>query len=314
MNQDRPTLGIALMLGFCIVAPMGDAIAKILSDKVALGQLLLVRFGIQALVLIPIIILTGRMWRMTRRVYGLTLLRTVMHIIGIGMMVSALYYLPLADAIAIAFVMPFIMLLLGHHVLGEEVGMRRLIACGIGFAGTLLVVQPSFQEVGWPALLPLGVAVNFALFMLVTRKIAKETDPIGLQAVSGVMAVVLMAPLILLIPATTMPVLAWDDGLDGSTWGLLLAIGLSGTLAHLLMTWSLRYAPSATLAPMQYLEIPIATIIGFAVFGDLPDTIASIGIAITIASGLYIVLRERATSRQPASVPVQAGPAQTPAE
>ncbi|WP_299790166.1 DMT family transporter [uncultured Marivita sp.] len=314
MTQDRPTIGIALMLGFCVVAPVGDAIAKILSDKVALGQLLLLRFGVQALVLIPIIAMTGRIWRMNRRIFGFTLLRTIMHILGIGMMVSALYYLPLADAIAIAFVMPFIMLLLGHYVLGEEVGMRRMIACAVGFAGTLLVIQPSFQQVGWPALLPLGVAVNFALFMLVTRKIAKETDPIGLQAVSGVMAVALMLPLIVLIPSTAVPMLSWDTALPGTTWTLLLTIGLLGTLAHLLMTWSLRYAPSATVAPMQYLEIPIATIIGFAVFGDLPNAMASVGIAIVIASGLYIVFREQAMSRQLVSVPVATPRAATPAE
>ena len=63
------------------------------------------------------------------------------------------------------------------------------------------------------------------------------------------------------------------------------------------MTWSLRFAPSATLAPMQYLEIPIATIIGFLVFTDLPNGLAAVGIAITIAAGVYIILRERATSR-----------------
>lgn len=302
------------MLGFCIVAPMGDALAKLLSDKISLGQLLLVRFGVQALVLIPIIAVTGRIWRMRRKVFGLTLLRTVMHILGIGMMVSALYYLPLADAIAIAFVMPFMMLILGHYVLGEEVGARRMIACAVGFIGTLLVVQPSFQEVGWPALLPLGVALNFSLFMLLTRQIAKEIDPIGLQAVSGVMAVCLMAPAIFLIPDNALPVLAWDTALAGSVWQLLIAIGLTGTLAHLLMTWSLRYAPSATLAPMQYLEIPIATIIGFAVFGDLPNTMASIGISITIASGLYIVFREQAISRRSASEPLATPSAATPAE
>ncbi len=302
------------MLGFCVVAPMGDAIAKILSSEVALGQLLLVRFAIQALVLIPIIAMTGRIWRMSSRVLGLTFVRTILHILGIGMMVSALYYLPLADAIAIAFVMPFIMLLLGHYVLGEEVGLRRMLACAVGFLGTLLVIQPSFQQVGWPALLPLGVAVNFALFMLVTRKIAKETDPIGLQAVSGVMAVLMMAPAMFLIPGMTAPILAWDSALDSTTWTLLLAIGLSGTLAHRLMTWSLRYAPSATVAPMQYLEIPIATIIGFAVFGDLPNTLASVGIAITVASGLYIVFREQAISRLPGPAPVVPRPAQTLAE
>ena len=301
------------MLGFCIVAPMGDALAKMLSDKVALGQLLFVRFGIQALVLIPIIVMTGRIWRMRRRVFGLTVLRTILHILGIGMMVTALFYLPLADAIAIAFVMPFMMLILGHYVLGEEVGARRMIACTVGFAGTLLVVQPSFQEVGWPALLPLGVAVNFSLFMLVTRQIAKETDPIGLQAVSGVIAVVLMAPVMFLVPAEVAPILAWE-AVNGTTWQLLLAIGLTGTLAHLLMTWSLRYAPSATLAPMQYLEIPIATIIGFAVFGDLPNTMASLGIAITIASGLYIVFREQAIGRRTVPAPLAPAPVQTPAE
>lgn len=314
MTQDRPTLGIALMLGFCFVAPMGDALAKILSSKVALGQLVFVRFAVQAVVLIPIIAVTGRIWRMSRRVFALTLLRTIMHIIGIGTMVSALYYLPLADAIAIAFVMPFIMLLLGHYVLGEEVGMRRMVACAVGFGGTLLVIQPSFQEVGWPALLPLSVAINFALFMLVTRKIAKETDPIGLQAVSGVMAIVMMAPVLFFVPNSATSLLAWDTGLSSTTWQLLIAIGFSGTLAHLLMTWSLRYAPSATLAPMQYLEIPIATIIGFVVFGDLPDTMASFGIAIVIASGLYIVFREQAIGRKPVTVPVAERSSQTPAE
>ena len=314
MDQDRPTLGIALMLGFCLVAPMGDAVAKLLSGKVALGQLLLVRFGVQAILLIPIISMTGRIWRMNARVFNLTLLRTIMHILGIGMMVSALHYLPLADAIAIAFVMPFIMLLLGYYVLGEEVGYRRLVACGVGFVGTLLVVQPSFQQVGWPALLPIGVALNFALFMLVTRKIAKETDPIGLQAVSGVMAIVIMTPAIFLVPDQFVPALSWDTALPSTTWGLLISIGLLGTLAHLLMTWSLRYAPSATVAPMQYLEIPIATVIGFAVFGDWPNTMASFGIALVIASGLYIVIREQAISRQPASAPVQERTFQTAAE
>jgi len=78
--------------------------------------------------------------------------------------------------------------------------------------------------------------------------------------------------------------------------GLLLLIGLIGTLAHLLMTWSLRFAPSATLAPMQYLEIPCATLIGWMIFTDLPNGLAALGIAITMASGLYIVYRERKTS------------------
>ena len=305
MAQDRPLLGILLMLGFCIVAPVGDAVAKVLGQSVPLSQLVLVRFAVQAIILIPIVWVGARLWRMRGRIFWLTLFRTVLHILGIGAMFTALQYLPLADAVAIAFVMPFIMLLLGKYVLGEEVGSRRVVACMVGFIGTLLVVQPSFVEVGWPALLPLFVALNFSVFMLVTRQIAKETDPIGLQAVSGVMAVVIMGPLVFLLQGRDLPGVELITP-NATEWTLLLAIGGLGTLAHLLMTWSLRYAPSATLAPMQYLEIPFATIIGFLVFRDLPNGLAAIGICITIGAGLYIVLRERAIARIGARAPAPA--------
>ncbi|WP_298838743.1 DMT family transporter [uncultured Roseobacter sp.] len=296
MSVDRPLLGIMLMLGFCIIAPVGDAVAKILGQTVPVGQLVIVRFAVQAVVLVPLVWITGRAWKTSGRVLSLTVLRTVLHIAGIGMMVTALKYLPLADAIAIAFVMPFIMLILGHYALGEEVGSRRIAACAVGFVGTLLVVQPSFAAVGWPALLPIGVALNFAFFMLVTRQIAKQTDPIGLQAVSGVIAVLIMVPVFVMFQGSSFSQLQLIS-VSSTDWSLLLSIGLLGTVAHLLMTWSLRYAPSATLAPMQYLEIPFATVIGFAVFGDLPNPMATAGIIITMAAGLYIVLRERATAR-----------------
>lgn len=311
MSTDRPVLGILLMLGFCVVAPMGDAVAKLLGPSVPLGQLLLVRFAVQALILIPIVVVGGRLWRMRGRVLWLVILRTALHIAGIGAMFTALKYLPLADAVAIAFVMPFIMLLLGKYILGEEVGARRLWACIVGFVGTLLVIQPSFAEVGWPALLPLAVAITFSVFILVTRQIARETDPIGLQAVSGVMAVLFLAPVVLvgdvlgIAPLSVIVPNAYE-------WSLLLGIGILGTGAHLLMTWSLRYAPAATLAPMQYLEIPVATAIGWMIFNDLPNTLAGIGICITVAAGLYIVMRERSVARSLAQAN-QAKSLQTPA-
>lgn len=297
MTQDKPLLGILLMLGFCVAAPVGDAIAKILGQSISLGQLLFVRFAIQAILLIPFVWATKRVWRTKGRITHLIVARTVLHIIGIGMMFTALQYLPLADAVAIAFVMPFIMLLLGKYVLGETVGQSRLIACIVGFIGTLLVVQPSFAEVGWPALLPLGVAVNFSVFMLITRQIAKETDPIGLQAVSGLLAVVIIAPVLWVSRGSDIFALQVVAP-NLFEWELLIAIGLMGSLSHLLMTWSLRYAPSATLAPMQYLEIPIATIVGFIVFRDLPNGLASLGIAITVGAGLYVILREHSDARR----------------
>lgn len=295
MIQDRPFLGILLMLGFCVLAPLGDATAKILGEAVPVPLLILVRFAVQAAILLPLCALFQISLRTTPRRFGIIFLRTLLHITGIGAMFTSLLYLPLADAIAIAFVMPFIMLILGHFVLGEEVGLHRMAACAVGFVGTLLVIQPNFATVGAPALLPLVVAVVFALFMLLTRLIAKDIDPVALQAISGAQAVALLLPAFLVLPnAPTMARL-----LDpGTSITLLLGLGLLGTLAHLLMTWSLRFAPSATLAPMQYLEIPIGTVIGWLIFHDLPNGLAALGIIITIGAGLYIIGRERAISQR----------------
>ena len=269
MTHDRPVLGILLMLGFCVVAPLGDAVAKILGQTIPLGQMLFVRFFVQVVVLLPLIWAGNRLWRMRGRVLRLMAVRTLLHIAGIGAMVTALKHLPLADAVAIAFVMPFLMLLLGKYVLNEQVGMRRLGACIVGFIGTLLVIQPSFTAVGWPALWPLAVAVIFSLFMLVTRQIAKETDPIGLQAVSGALACVLILPTLVMGHVYGVDLLSVQVPTSQEFY-LLLAIGVLGTAAHLLMTWSLRYAPAATLAPMQYIEIPVATFFGWLVFQQLP--------------------------------------------
>ncbi|MBO6791203.1 MAG: DMT family transporter [Dinoroseobacter sp.] len=300
-HPDRPVLGILLMLGFCVLAPLGDGLAKYIGTAVPLAILLLVRFGAQVILLAPVVALWGLRWRYSGRVLRLVVYRTLLHIAGIGMMFLSLRFLPLAEAIAIAFVMPFIMLLLGKYVLGEEVGHRRLIACVVGFIGTLMVVQPSFAEVGLPALLPMAVAVVFALFMLVTRQIAQQVDPIALQAVSGAIATGILLVLMLLVGADTGDMALVAPPVD--LWPVLLVIGVIGTMAHLLMTWALKFAPSATLAPMQYLEIPFATIIGWLFFRDFPNGLAALGIAVTIATGLYIVYREQLGSRAAKTLP-----------
>jgi drug/metabolite transporter (DMT)-like permease len=308
MTADRPVLGILLMLGFCSLAPFGDGIAKVLGATLPLLQLVTARFAVQTALLLPLMSGGGRRFHMSRRVFGLAVLRTLLHIAGIACMFMALRYLPLADAIAIAFVMPFIMLILGWFFLGEEVGPRRIGACVAGFAGTLMVIQPSFAAVGAPALLPLGVAVFFSLFMLTTRTIAREVDPIALQCVSGLLAVAFLLPVLLLAMGSGLPHLDPVIPTTRELW-LLLLLGTLGTGAHLLMTWSLRFAPTSTVAPMQYLEIPVATAIGLVMFGDFPDGLALAGIAVTIAAGLYVIAREHSVSRRAPPSPAPAPPA-----
>jgi len=306
MQADRPVLGILLMLGFCVLAPLQDSMAKLLGAFVPLYLLLCVRFGVQTLMLLPLcrepLFGQGLGLALPRHVRPWAWARAALHITGIGSMFTALGFLPLADAVAIAFVMPFIMLLLGWAFLNEHVGLRRILACSVGFVGVLMVVQPAFETVGWPAFLPVLVALAFAGYMLATRKIAKDVDPLVLQATGGAMSMALLAPIGLGLWALGGRILP-TDSLPIWAFAMLLGVGVLGTLAHLLMSWSLRFAPSATLAPMQYLEIPIATFFGWLIFGDLPNGLAALGIAVIIAAGLYIIAREQASARQTPAPP-----------
>ncbi|MFQ6549854.1 DMT family transporter [Aestuariibius sp. 2305UL40-4] len=293
MTADRPLFGIALMSLFCLLAPLSDAVAKLLTATVPILVIVVARFVVQAAITTPLSLARGESLRLGGRLLHLTILRMALQVAGLVLIFAALRVMPLADAIAIAYVMPFLMLILGRLVLGETVGPHRIAGCVIGFAGTLLVIRPNFAEVGAVALLPLAVALVFALFMLVTRAIAKEIGPVPLQAITALAA----------LPFLAVALLASAPDLTGFTpriWALLALVGLLGTLSHLAMTWALRFAPSATLAPMQYLEIPLATAIGFVMFDDLPDGLAALGILLTIAAGLYIVFKERAIAARPA--------------
>ena len=155
MIADRPIIGIAFMLGFCVFAPMGDAAAKSIALSTPLLVLLLARYLVQWLLPLPLILFSGREMKMTSRMVRIIVARSVIHIAGVAVMFNAYRYLPLADALAIAFVYPFIMLVMGRFFLGEQVGIRRLGACTAGFLGTLLIIQPSFAAVGPQDLLPL---------------------------------------------------------------------------------------------------------------------------------------------------------------
>ena len=293
MISDRPLIGLLFVFAFCLLAPLGDALVKVVGFGAPLMMLMLSRFVFQALSLVPLALVLQRGFPTDRRVFGLICLRSLFHIVGIGMMFISLRLLPLADAIAIVFVFPFILLFLGKFLLGETVGRDRIIACVMGFGGCLLVIKPSFAEVGLFALLPIAVAFAFSIFMLITRSIAKECDPISLQATSGTVSMAMLLLVWLLAGSDAPNDLAITlPATERISW-LLFAIGALGTAGHLCMTIALRFAPSATLAPLQYIEIPIATFLGWLFFRELPDGLAAVGIMITIGAGVFVVMSER---------------------
>ncbi len=294
---DRVLTGVLLMVSFCILAPLIDVASKIAVQFVAVGVVTLARFIVQGALMAPFMMRLDQPWRMSRRARRLLILRALLNIGSTMSFVAAVGVMPLADALAISFVEPFIILLIGRLWLNEQVGPRRISASVVGFGGALLVIQPSFAQFGAVALLPLSCALCFALYMLVTRSLSQELHPVAIHCQTALIAVPVCVLLLIAGTAAGIAPLAFTLP-EGVVWLWCLAMGVAATVSHMAITWALKFAPSSTLAPLHYLEIVTATIFGYLFFSDFPGGMTWAGIAIIIGSGLYIIHRERVVSRR----------------
>lgn len=294
---DRILSGVVLMLGFCLTAPLLDVAAKLASDSVPVGQITAARFVIQCVLMAPFIITINLSLHVACQQWLALLLRAASLCVATFCFIAAIRVMPLADALAIVFVAPFIVLLVGKFYLGEEVGLRRVGAAVVGFVGVLFVIQPSFAVFGATALFPLGTAVAFAFYILVTRGLSQKIHPVSMQFYTGLLASLMCMPLMILAQGSGSELFdpVWPVGI---AWLWLLGVGFFATLSHMMMTYALSLAPSTTLAPLQYLELPVATVFGYLVFHDFPNVLSLSGIAIIMGSGLYMIHRERVTARK----------------
>lgn len=311
-EQDRIFPGIALMLGFCIIAPLIDVASKLAAQSVPVGTVTLGRYLVQAALMAPIVLVMGLSWRVSRRAGGLLLARSAVSIVATYCFVAAVQVMPIADALAIAFVEPFVILLIGRFWMGEEVGPRRLAASVVGFIGALFVIQPSFTAFGAVALFPLGTAVCFALYILLTRALSRHMHPVTMQLHTALVAAALCLPLLGLGTVAGLTELSFAQP-SGIFWLWCFCVGLASTVSHMSMTYALKLAPSTTLAPLHYFEMLTATLFGFLVFGDFPNALTWVGIAIITGSGLYLIHRERVTARARKAPPAEPLSAAEPA-
>jgi len=295
-SADNILTGVALMLGFCVTAPLLDVAAKLASSSVPVGQITAARFVVQCALMAPFIWFMGLSLRVGRGQWLPLVSRALLLLFATFCFITAIRVMPLADALAIVFVAPFIVLLVGKFYLNEDVGPRRVGACFVGFIGVLFVIQPSFAAFGAVALIPLGTAVSFAFYILVTRGLSRQMHPVVLQFHTGLVASLFCIPVLLLAQGSG------SDLLDpvmpaGIAWWWLFGAGFFATISHMMMTYALSIAPSATLAPLQYFELPVATLYGYLVFQDFPNALSLVGIVIIIGAGLYMIHRERVTAR-----------------
>ncbi|WP_322882756.1 DMT family transporter [Sinorhizobium medicae] len=301
IDQNRISYGLTLMVLSVLLSPLIDIFSKLAVATVPSAEITAIRFLLQVAFILPIVLLRGTVLDLTWRKSALHALRGGLLVVTMLSFVTALKVMEVADAIAIFFVEPIILTILGSIFLKETIGWRRYTACGVGFLGSLLVIQPSMQEVGLIALLPTVAAFGLAFFLLVTRMVAQSEDPWSMQFHAGIWGGLFCLVLLWCGEGTGSAVFdpVWPDG---RALYHLLGVGVVATIAGVLGVYAYRAAPASVLAPLQYLEIVSATIFGWLVFGDLPDALKWLGIAIIIGSGLYIIWRER-QAHKTASIP-----------
>jgi drug/metabolite transporter (DMT)-like permease len=294
-ERDRTYQGVGLMLVFCVTAPLLDVCAKLATETIPVGQITTARFLLQFAFMAPVAMVMGLGWRIGAKAFGLMLVRAVLLITSTFTFVAAVQVMPIADALAIVFVEPFILLLIGYFMLGDSIGPRRIAASVVGFAGALLVIQPSIATFGWVALYPLACAFAFAFYMLITRAASPLVHPVMMQVhtswIGGILCVIACLAFAGSGNALMDPVMpqSW-------VWVWLLGVGFWATVSHMCITYALKFASSATLAPLHYTELISAVIFGYLVFHDFPDALTWAGIVIITGSGLYIIWRERKAS------------------
>ncbi len=302
MSQSRSdqTRGIQLMLLGSIILPLMDAAAKTMGETISSSTIVMARFVFQSLFLLPFVWSTLYLPRGTELI--LHIKRSMGLSVGTLCFFTAIQVMPIADALAVFFVMPLIVTLLAPWILAETVGWRRILAVAIGLIGAVIIIQPSQAVFGWRAILPLGTAIGFSFYLIYTRKLARTGDggdvpALTMQFWSGTIGAVITTIAIIILQPLEWPVfeVAWPEVWQ---WQRLVLVGLLAAIGHLVLTSAFKYADASILAPFQYIELVVAAIIGWWMFNDIPTLTTLIGTLILVASGLYIFNRERVTESE----------------
>ncbi len=286
------TSGLGLMILAMLVAPLIDVFSKLATTTASPTMITAARFVFQGLCMLPFVLWAGSWRAFSWRMSLYHAIRAGVITISMVCFVATLAVMPVADAIAIFFVEPIILTILSSIFLKETVGWRRYTACGVGFIGAMIVIRPSFQEIGYVALLPVVTAFCVAIFAMMTRALAHREEPFAMQFQMALWGIPICAVMLLLGDTADIGFLA--PSLPGfTTFAWMAGVGVFAALSGILSVYAYRAAPASVLAPIQYFEIVSATLFGWLVFGDFPDPIKWLGISIIVSSGLYIIWRER---------------------
>lgn len=273
---------VLMMLGFAFFAAC-DVQAKVLTAEMHPIQIVWFRMIGLFLGVMVLLALRGRHLLRSKNV-PLQMARGAAAVASAVCFTITVRHVPLADAVAVSFIAPFVVTVAGALVLKEPVGARRWAAVTIGFVGMLIIIRPGLgvfhPAIGFVVL----AAFLFASRQIVSRYLAGSDSITTTVAYTSITATVLAS---VLLP------FFWTTPTGWETWAIILGLTITAALGEVLVIRALDIAQAVVLAPLHYTLILWSTMYGFLVFGDLPDSWTLIGAAIIIASGLYTLHRER---------------------
>jgi len=283
--------GMILMVLGTMIVPVMDAIAKYLGDSMSPVMIAWGRFLFQALLMgfWLALIKPDRLLPDNLKIHAI---RGTTLAVATIVFFTALRYLPLADAIAVFFVQPMILTLISAMFLGETIGWHRKSAVIFGFFGALIIIRPGTEAFSPAAILPIVSALLFSVYLALTRMYSTGQSPQSMQLASGLFATLLLT-LVLTVLFLFFPSAGINSLPTIPQWGWLALIGVVAGTGHLAIVMAMKRAPASLLAPFGYVEIIAATVLGWLVFREWPDTITWLGITIIVVSGFYVYLREQ---------------------
>lgn len=254
-----------------------DTISKWLVADYPVGQMMWIRSALFFLFAWFVVRREGLRTALVSQRPGLQAARALVAVVEGAAFVLAFRYLPLADAHAIAGTSPLIVIALGVIFLGERAGPARWLAVAAGFAGVLIILRPGLRVHDWPLLLPLGGALLWAGYQVLTRLASRHDSP-GTSLI--------WAAVVSLAATTFVGPIGWRWP-TVNVWALLVVIAILGAAAHYALIKALDYAEAGAVQPYAYTLLVWVTVLGFFVFGDVPDSWTILGAVIVVASGLY---------------------------
>jgi len=282
-------VGIGLVSLTFLCFSLLDGGAKWLVRTLPVVEVVWLRFLMQVLLGGALLVPQRGMELLRTRRPRLQLLRALLMTAMTAMNFWALQYLQLAETASIMFSTPILIALLAAPMLGEKLDRARWTAILAGFAGVLIIIRPGMQGFHPALLICLVNAMLYALFNLMTRQLAAYDSPETTQFLSALGATLLLTPFALA---------AWQAPATALEWGVACLIGLFGGVGHYGLALAHRYAPASVLGPFLYQQVLYMMALGYLVFGDVPSPAVVVGAAVVIASGLYLLWRERGRNAQ----------------